>query len=187
MTTLAGMSGIDQPDPPATPQAVQLEGEMDSKLAQLRQETSGPVTSRLNPVFQHEQRAGTAADEADATETAARVSGEMAAEADQERVTIEGLVKRVTQAAPGSDKTRDAQAAAAQAEHDADEAVAASLDSDAAAEEADRAEGAGLFHRGADPAPGGIDMVRALQDESVVGKDLRDLDALGKRVSGDKA
>ncbi len=181
------MSGPDQPDPIQSPEAAQLEGEMDSELAQLRQKTSGPAGSRLNPVFQHEQRAGTAADEAEATETAARVSGEMAAQADQERSAIEGLVQQVTQAAPGSAKARDTQAAAAEAEHDADEAIAASLDSDVAAEEAVRAEGTGLFHRGADPAVGRVDEDTALRDESVIGKDLRDLDELRRRVSDDVA
>jgi hypothetical protein len=78
---------------------------MDSELAQARERTSGPVRSRLNPVFQHEQRAGTAVDEVEATEVAARVAGEMGAEADQERLKVEGLVQAAEKASLGTDKT----------------------------------------------------------------------------------
>ena len=71
------MTSVDQPDPALNAEAAELQSEMDSELAGLQEKTSGPVTSHLNPVFQHEQRAGTAADEGEATETAARVAGEI--------------------------------------------------------------------------------------------------------------
>ena len=80
------------------------------------------------------------------------MSGEMAAEADQERLKIESQVKAVEKASPGSDKAKDAEAAGAQAEKDADESIAASLDSDVAAEAALRSEGTPHLHLSADPA-----------------------------------
>src|SRR5271156_354112 len=105
------MSGIDQPDPPPDADAADLEAEMDSEVETLRERTAGPIRSHLNPVYHHEQRAGTARDETEATESVARVTGEIGAEADQERLKIEGLVHAVEEAAPGSDRAKDAEAA----------------------------------------------------------------------------
>jgi len=181
------MSGTEQPDPPPNEEAAQLEHEMDSELAQLREKSSGSVRSRSNPVFQHEQRAGTARDDADATGVAARVTGEMAAEADQERLKIEGLVKAVETASPGSYRAKDAEAAGAQAEKDADEAIASSLDSDVADEDALNSEGSRHLHLSANPDEAKADEVKTLNDESVAGRDLSDLDSLEKRVSDDLA
>ncbi len=160
---------------------------MDSQLAKDRQKSAVPIRSHLNPVFQHEQRAGTAVDDADATEVAARVIGEIGSEADQERLKIEGLVADVEKAAPGSDKAKDAEIAAAQAEKDADEAIAASLDSDTAAEDALNAKGSHHLHLSANPDEAQAAEARALKVESVAGKDLSDLDSLDKRVSDDLA
>jgi hypothetical protein len=179
------MSESEQTDPPPNADAMQLEEQMDSQLAKDRQESSGPVRSHLNPVFQHEQRAGTAVDESQATETAARVIGEISSEADQERLRIEGLVRGIDKAAPESDKAKDADAAAAQAEKDADEAIAASLHSDAAAEDALNSEGSRHLHLSADPDEAKVDKARALKDESIAAKDLSDLDSLEKRVAED--
>jgi hypothetical protein len=179
------MSGSEQADLPPTEEAAQLEDQMSSELTTLRNETSGPVRSHLNPVFQHEQRAGTAADAAQATETAARVNGEIGSEADQERLKIEGLVQSVEKAAPGSDKAKDAEAAAAQAEKEADDAVTASLDSDAAAEDALKSEGSRHLHLSASPDEAKADEARALKDESLAAKDLSDLDSLEQRVADD--
>ena len=131
--------------------------------------------------------AGTAVDDARATEVAARVTGEISSEADQERLKIEGLVKEVEKAAPGSDRAKDAEAAGAQSEKDADEAIAASLDSDSAAESAVHSEGSRLLHTSANPDEAKMDEVTALKDESVAGRDLSDLDALEKRVTDDLA
>ncbi|MGA8723489.1 MAG: hypothetical protein WB565_00470 [Acidimicrobiales bacterium] len=181
------MSATDQPDTPPNAEAARLEDEMDAELARDRAKNSGPIRSHLNPVFQHEQRAGTAKDEGDAVELAGRVTGEMGAEADKERREIEGLVHAVEQAAPGSERANDAEAAQAQAEKDADEAIAASLDTDVAAEDAVRSEGSRHLHLSADPDQTQADKVRALKDESVAGRDLSDLDALEKRVSDDLA
>jgi hypothetical protein len=181
------MSAIEQPDTPPNAEAARLQDEMDAELARDRAKNSGPIRSHLNPVFQHEQREGTAKDEGDGVELAARVSGEIAAEADKERQEIEGQVQTVEKAAPGSDKAKDAEAAQAQAEKDADEATRASLDSDVAAEDAVRAEGSRHLHLSADPDEARADKVRALKDESMAGKDLTDLDALEKRVSDDLA
>jgi hypothetical protein len=160
---------------------------MDAELAEAREKTSGPVRSHLNPVFQHEQRAGTAVDEADATEVAAQVTGEMGAEADQERLKIEAVVQAAEKAAPGTDKTKEAEAAEVQAEKDADEAIAASLDSDVAAEDALHSEGSRHLHLSADPDQAQADKRKALNDESVAGNDLSDLDAIEKQVSDDLA
>ena len=160
---------------------------MDAELAQQRQETSGPVRSHLNPVFRHEQRAGTARDEADATQVAARVTGELGAEADQERLAIEKSVQAVEAAAPGSDRAKDAEAVEVQAEKDADEAIAASLDSDGAAEDALHAEGSPHLRVAADPDEARADRTRALKDESVAGRDLSDLDTLEERIAHDLA
>ena len=115
------------------------------------------------------------------------LTGEMAAEADQERLKIERLVAAAEQSSPGTEKTKDAEAALAQAERDADEAIAASLDSDVAAEDALHSEGTGHFHRAANPDEATADKVRALQDESVAARDLSELDALEQRVSSDLA
>ena len=92
---------------------------MDSELASL--EKSSPKQSGFvpNPVFQQEQRAGTATDAGESTEVAARVAGDMVAEADQERLKIEQEVAAIEEVAPGSDRAKDAEAAKAQAERDA--------------------------------------------------------------------
>ena len=91
-----------------------------------------------------------ARDAADATAVAARVTGEMAAEADQERLRIDGQVAAIEHATPGSDQARDAEAALARAERDGDEAVSVALDSDAAEDDVRHREGKGLFHKDAD-------------------------------------
>jgi hypothetical protein len=179
------MSGSDQPEPPPNAEAAALEEQMDQQLAQDRAKASGPIRSHLNPVFQHEQRAGTAVDEAEASEVAARVTGEIGAEADQERLKIEKQVQAAESASPGSDKTKDAEAALAQAEKDADEAIAASLDSDVAAEDAHNSRGSRYLHRSANPDGATADKARALSDESVAGRDLADLDSLEERVTSD--
>jgi hypothetical protein len=181
------MSGSEQTDPSPSAEAAQLEDQMDSELAREHEVSSGPIRSHLNPVFQHEQRAGTAVDGAQATEVAARVTGEISSEADQERLKIAGMVQDLEKAAPGSDRSKDAEAAESQAEKDADAAIAASLDSDAAAERARNAEGSRHLHLSADPDEAKVDEVTALKDESVAGRDLSDLDSLEKRVSDDLA
>jgi hypothetical protein len=113
------------------------------------------------------------------------VNGEIGAEADQERLNIEGLVKSLEEAAPGNDKAKDAEAAEAQAEKDADDAVTASLDSDAAAEDALKSEGSRHLHLSANPDEAKVDEARALKDESLAAKDLSDLDSLEQRVADD--
>ncbi len=160
---------------------------MDAEVARARATSSGPVRSHLNPVYQHEQRAGTATAEAEAAEAAARVTGQLGAEADQERLKIEKLVAGAEQASPGTDKTKDAEAAMAQAEKDADEAIAASLDSGVAAEDALHSTGTRHLHRSANPDEATADKVRALNDESVAAKDLSDLESLVERVTNDLA
>jgi hypothetical protein len=87
----------------------------------------------------------------------------------------------------GLTRHKDAEAAKAQAELDADEAIAASLDSDVAAEDALRSEGSRHFYLSADPDDAEADKVKALSDESAAGQDLSDLDSLEKRVSNDVA
>ena len=167
--------------------AAGLEAQMDAELDALRAKgpsAGGPVR---NPVFQHEQRAGTAAEGSEATLTAARATGEMAAEADQERPRIEAEVARVERDEPGSAAARDAESAKTRAEHDADETVDESLDSDEAAEDSRAAAGTRHLHRGADPDRVLADERRALADESVAGRDLADLDVLEARVEGDGA
>jgi hypothetical protein len=168
------------PDPAAA-----VESEMAGELDAMRAKGPAPGGKVRNPVFQHEQRVGAAVDAAEGTLTAAEVTGEMAAEADQERLKIEAEVARIERAAPGSSQARDAEAAASQSERDADEAVTKSLDSDVAAENARSAEGTGHFHRGAEPDEAVADEAQALADESVVGRDLTDLDALQARVESD--
>jgi hypothetical protein len=185
LTILLFMSGTDQSESPPNAEAAMLENQMDSELARARASTSGPVRSHLNPVFQHEQRSGTATADAEATEVAARVAGELGAEADQDRLKIEQMVQKAEKASPGTDKTKDAEAALAQAEKDADEAIAASLDSDVAAEDALHSTGTRFLHRSANPDNATADKVRALNDESVAGKDLSELESLVERVSND--
>ena len=158
---------------------------MEAELDALRAQGPAPGTAVRNPVYQHEQRAGTAINAAQATDTAARVTGELAGEADQERLAIEAEVARIEEVAPGGPQARDAEAAEAQAEHDADEAVAESLDSGGADENARGAEGRGLFHHSADATAALQDRDRALADEAVAGRDLADLDVLQARVEAD--
>jgi hypothetical protein len=160
---------------------------MEGQLAREGAETAGPVRSRLNPVFQHEQRAQTVVDDTEATELAGRVTGEIASEADQDRLEVEKLVQEVEGSAPGTAKALDAEAAAAEAEKDADEAVSMSLDSDAAAEDARRAEGTHYLHRSADPDETTADRSRSLKDEARAAADLSALDALKQRVEGDRS
>ena len=159
---------------------------MDAELDALRAEGPAPGSHVRNPVFRHEQAAGTSVDGAEATLTAAKVSGELAAEADQERLRIEGEVARIDQERPGSLQARDADDAGAQAERDADQAVAESLDTDEAADDARSATGSRFLHRGSVPAEVTADEQRALADEAVAGRDVADLDALEARVEGDE-
>jgi hypothetical protein len=177
------MTTAEQPASPAEAEAAQLEAQMDSELHELRQHSTGPVRSHLNPVYQYEQRVGTAHDEGDATEVAARVTGELGAEADQERLKIEGMTQAVEQTSPGTDRATQAASAKARAEHDADDAIAASLDADVAAEDALHAEGSRHLHHSADPDAAAADKARALADESRAGRDLSDLDAVEQQVS----
>jgi hypothetical protein len=179
------MTGSDPATVPLDARAAAAEGEMDAELDALRAKGPAPGATVRNPVYQHEQRAGTAADAARATDTAAKVTGEIAGEADQERLAIEAEVARIEEVAPGGPQARDAEAVQVQAEHDADEAVAESLDSDVADESARGAEGTGLFHRSADPTAALQDRDRALADEAVAGHDLADLDALQAKVEAD--
>jgi hypothetical protein len=160
---------------------------MDAELSALRAKGPGSGDPVRNPVFQHEQRVGSARDAADATAVAARVTGEMAAEADQERLRIDGQVAAIEHATPGSDQARDAEAALARAERDGDEAVSVSLDSDAAEDDVRHREGKGLFHKDADAEGAAADEAEALHDEAVAGRDLADLDTLEQRVSAESA
>ena len=179
---------MSETDPAAAPEdpALGIESDMDAELDALRSKGPAPGSRVRNPVFQHEQAAGTSVDGAEATLTAAKVSGEMAAEADQERLRIEAELARIEQARPGSPQARDAEAAEAQAERDADQAVAESLDTDEAADDARSSTGSRFLHRGSDPAEVTADVQRALADEAVVGRDLADLDTLEARVESDE-
>jgi len=179
------MSETDPAVAPVDP-AASVESEMDAELDALRAEGPAPGSHVRNPVYQHEQAAGTSVDGAEATLTAAKVTGELAAEADQERLRIEREVARIEQARPGSPQALDAEAAQARAEHDADEAVAESLDTDEAADDARRSTGSTFLHRGSDPAEVTADEQRALADEAVTGRDLADLDTLEARVETDE-
>ena len=92
-----------------------------------------------NPVYQHEQAAGTKATAgSEAAATAARVTGKLAAEADQERLRIEREVAALEEERPGSAEAEDAERAEARAEQDADQAVSESLESDTATDDARR-------------------------------------------------
>jgi len=179
------MSTTDGSEVTEAPAAAQLESEMDAELTELRAKGPGPGHAVRNPVFQHEQAVGTATDAAVATTEAARVSGEMAAEADQERLAIEREVRSIEQSAPASGAASDAEAALAQAERDGDEAVSESLDSDVAADEVRHDEGTRFLHKHADADAALAEQTRALADEAVVGHDLADLDALETRVEAD--
>ncbi len=179
------MSETDPAGAPADP-ATGIESEMDAELDALR--AKGPAAGGRvrNPVFLHEQAAGTSVDGAEATLTAAKVSGELAAEADQDRLRIEKEAARIEEARPGSAQALDAEAAEARAECEADEAVTESLDTDEAADDARSATGSKFLHRGSDPAEVTADERRALADEAVAGRDLADLDALQARVERDE-
>ena len=179
------MSDTDPTVAPVDP-AASVESEMDAELDALRAKGPAPGSHVRNPVFQHEQAAGTSVDGAEATLTVAKVSGELAVEADQERLRIEGEVARIEQARPGSPQALDAEAAEAQAERDADESVAESLDTDEAADDARTATGSKFLHRGSDPAEVTAAEQRALADEAVAGHDLAELDALEARVETDE-
>jgi len=162
-----------------------VEAQMQAELDGLRAKGPAPGDRVRNPVFQHEQRAGSAVGAAEATDTAARVLGEIATEADQERLDFEQRATYIEQVAPGSPEAQDVAAAAAQADRDADAAIAASLDADAADEDARRSEGTRYLHRSADPVSADADEQRALADETVAARDLADLDALRARVDAD--
>lgn len=165
--------------------AAGLEAEMDSELAGLRKETPGGRRHPRNPVYLHEQAAGSAVAADEATETAARVTGELAVEADGERRRIEVQVASIERSVSATARVTDAEAARAAAERDADEGVAASLDSDAAAEDARGATGSRFLHRGAEGERGEADEARALADERTAAADLVELDALERRVAED--
>jgi hypothetical protein len=74
---------------------------MDAELSALEARTPGDAGHPRNAVFLHEQEKGTAVAGDDAAETPARSSGEPAAEADQERLTIEHQVAALEGGGPG--------------------------------------------------------------------------------------
>jgi len=160
---------------------------MDAELSALRAKTPGDARHPRNGVYLHEQEVGTAVAADEATETAARVTGELAAEADQERLLIERQVAALEGVAPGSAAASDAEEALARAEQVADESVSKSLDSDVAAEDAHHTRGSRVFHRGADGAEAARDEQLALADEAVAARDLAELDSLEQRVAADRA
>jgi hypothetical protein len=178
---------VDERQASGAVDAAGLEAEMDSELAGLREETPGGRRHPRNPVYLHEQAAGSAVAADEATETAARVTGELATEADGERRRIEGQVASIERSAPGSARAEDAEAARVAADRDADGAVAASLDSGAAADDARSATGSRFLHRGAEADRSEADEARALADERTVTTDLVELDALERRVEADGA
>jgi hypothetical protein len=115
-------------------------------------------------------------------EEAARVAGAEAVEADTERRKLEAEAADVDARAPGSEEAKDADAAVAQAEKLADDAIAASLDSDAAAEDSFR-KSRFLHH---DALAVTADGVRAEGDVGRAGKDLAELDRLEAQVEKDE-
>lgn len=115
-------------------------------------------------------------------EEAARVAGGEAVEADTERRKLEAEAADVDARAPASEEAKDADAAVAQAEKLADDAIAASLDSDAAAEDSFR-KSRFLHH---DAAAVTADGVRAEGDVGRAGKDLTELDRLEAQVEKDE-
>jgi hypothetical protein len=181
---LASMSATDHHG--STADAAHLEAEMDAELSALEAKTPGDARHPRNQVFLREQEEGGAMDADEATETAARVTGELAAEADQERLMIERQVAALEGVAPGSAAATDAEDALTRAERAADGAVSSSLDSGEAAEDARRSRGSRFLHRGSDSAGAGRDESRALADETAVAEDLAELDALEQRVAGDR-
>jgi len=187
MESMSGTDPSPSSDPAAPPTEAALEAEMDAELPSLRAQQPGRPGHPRNPVFLHEQAAGSAVAADEATGTAARVTGELAAQADQERLELERQVEALDRLRPGSSAAADADGALARAEHDADDAVAESLDAGGAAEDARRSTGSHLLHRGADPAAGQVDQERALRDEAAAARDLAELDSLEERVSTDAA
>jgi len=121
---------------------------------------------------------GSAEDEDEATQEAARVAGEMALEADDECRKIEAEVANIEAQAPGSIAAQEAEAIKARVEQDADQAVNASLDSDAAATDAQQRD----TRRHPDPATAKADYQRATADVGVATKDLVDEESLEKQL-----
>jgi hypothetical protein len=115
-------------------------------------------------------------------EEAARVAGAEAVEADTERRKLEAEATDVEASAPGSVEAADADAAVAEAEKLAGDAVAASLDSDVAAEDSVRKSR--FFHH--DAAAVAADGERAEKDVGRAGKDLAALDRLEGQVENDE-
>jgi hypothetical protein len=122
-----------------------------------------------------------AQDATEAAEVAARVTGELAAEADAERTQAEAQVAELRTRAPGSAALADAEAALARMEADADTAVGASLDSGEAA-----AQAAGHDRHGPYDGEGALaDERRAEADERTAGTALTDEEAAAARITID--
>jgi hypothetical protein len=172
---------MTSPDPtPPTP--------VDNRVAaaeQALEASATPPTSRDNAFARgarREENKSEAKDSASATELAAQVTGELATEADTERIQAEAEVARLRAAAPGSPELADAEAALARIEADADAAVSASLDSGAAAADATAHD-----RRGRYDGPGNLaDERRAEQDERAAGTALTDEEAARDRIAADR-
>ena len=133
--------------------------------------------------FRSEDNKAEARDAAEGTATEARVAGELATEAEQERIAAEQLVARLRTDGPGSAALADAEAALARIEDAAAAADAASLDADTAAEEAATDAAKGRHASGmADQA----EYLRGTADVAKATTALTDADAATKQLEADR-
>jgi hypothetical protein len=172
---------MTSPDPLPTPPA-------DARIAAAEHDleaSATPPRGRDNAFARGARRQENkreAQDAGDAAEVAARVTGELAVEADTERSQAEAQVAQLRTRAPGSAELADAEAALARIEADADAALGASLDSGEAAADADEHDRHGQFDGDAALA----DERRAEADERTAGTALTDEEAAAERIAADR-
>jgi len=139
------------------------------------------LSGAMDAEFKASMDRGESKDADAGAEEAARVAGELAVEADDERHTIDAEAATIEAGEPGTTEAARAAAVKARADAEADAAIAASLDSDTAA--ADARQHSRLLHH--DAADVEADYHQATADVSVAASDLADIDTLEASLQGE--
>jgi hypothetical protein len=163
------------------PRIAATEQALEESATPLRPDAATP--NKFEREFRAHDNKARSADAAEGTTEEARVAGELASEAEQERIDAEKLVARLRTEAPGSPALADAEQALARIEADATAADAASLDVDEAASDAvtDAAR-----KRRANAAADEADYVRGTTDVAAAGRDLTDEEAAVSHLEADR-
>lgn len=167
---------------PQDPSIAAAERALEGSATPLRPDAARP--NAFERGFHDRDNRAEARDAAEGSTTEARVAGEVATEAEQERIAAEALVARLRTEGAGSAALADAEAELARIEADTTSADNASLDADEAASDA-VTDAAGKRH--ADGAADQADYVRGTADVAAASRALADEDLAAKQLEADRA